>query len=325
MDIQVEDIIKTFKGVKRETIYSTAQTDDFLTIIQAKEHWTLQEYKTLYYAYYTETMHVQIMDLMRINLVADEYNFTTNWNDYFYILDNIKDENKQAKYADYYFWYHGDQLTEEVYLEFIKKTYYSKVSKDSRVRFLENNVKTDNSLEWIDKHFSLDDIKSWLESNNLRFSIRIKDDNWNISQEKINKVKKFYNNYEKHMSYNAKLKFFNEAIERGSVELIQFLYVEKGIRLKAKDKMVMFWHLCGDTSVGNVVEMLTELRIMGMKFTPYDLKRTKKHNQWGYMEHTEKLEQFFDMLQKEKDYKTLTKKLKTKSVNSTSRVKIQKI
>lgn len=309
MDIKVEDILKTFQGIKRKQILSTAQTDDFLTIIQEKKHWTMKEYKILYYALYTEYMHVPLMDHMRLHQIENKYNFTTEWSDYFYILDNIKDAQKQAQYADYYFWYHGAQLTEDIYLEFSKKPYFSKVSQESRIRFLENNIKTDNSLSWINKYFTEEELKMWLSSDNLRFHISLTEGNYTINPIKLLKVKEFYNSYEKLMKYESKVKFFNEAIQRNCLELIEFLYIEKAIRLKAKDKMKMFWHLCGDTSSSNVIEMLTELKKMGMKFTPYDLKRTKNHSQWGYMEHNDKLEHFFTMLEKEKNYECLIKKL----------------
>lgn len=325
MDITVEDILKTFQGVERKQILSSADTDDFLTTLQKKQHWTIEEYKIFYCAIHTEYMNVPAMDHMRMHQIKDKYKFTTDWSDYFYILDNIKDEKKQSEYADYYFWYHGNQLTEEVYLELMRKNYFFKVSKDSRVRFLENNMKADNSMQWVDKYFTKEEIQAWLNSDKVRFHVEIRDEAWQLDHSKIEKVKAYYNRYESLMTYHTKVVFFNAVVQRGSIELIKFLYNEKKIKLKSKDKMRMFWHLCGDTSVGNVVEVLTELKDMGMKFTPYDLTRTKNHSQWGYMDHNDQLEHFFDMLEKEKNYKALTKKLATNNSNSSLKVKTTKI
>jgi hypothetical protein len=310
-DISVQEIIATFKGIERKSILSTAQTDDFLTIIKKKNHWTIEEFKEFSFIYSLEYMNSPIMDMMVISKVVKKYNFKLNWSDYFNVIDSIKSIHKQKKYINYYFWYHTDDMNEEVYNQLLTKPYFKFLKSSSKSQFLQHCLKTDNRSAWINKYFTEKEIKKGLTIMSMHIDRNSNDDN--------EKVKEFYHTYENLMPHKIKLKFFNQVIQTGSLSLIKYFYIDKGIR--NLNKLVLLWHVCADTAANNTLEILNCLKEYGVRFTVKDLEKSKNHTQWDYMEHKEELLHFFKLIEIEKNYNQLDKKLKNKNVK-TKRIKL---
>lgn len=320
-DISVNQIIKTFKNKERKVILSTAESDDFLDVIQKKEEWTEKEYKKFFYAYSKQYKNSNPIDSLRIYSVRKKYNFTTNWNDYIKIIDSFESVEKQQEYIDYYFWYYGSSLTENYFKKLMKKSYFKNIDSKSRRRFLESNLKVDGEYDWVGKYFSQEELSQALEKHN--FFISLLDDNFNYDANKIQKVKDYYIKYKELMSSKVKFKFFNKIVERGCLELIDFCYKEQ--KIKILNKMHLLWHVCADTAHGNVFETLNELKELGLKLTEKDLERVQKHSQWGYMENRDQLLLFFKTMKSEKAYKKLNTKLVSKDNPPKNKIKVKKI
>jgi hypothetical protein len=305
-DITIQEIIKSFKNVKRKVILSTAESDDFLDLIKNKKHWTIQEYKDFSFSYNLEYLHANLMDSLQIFSIENKYKFELSWDDYFKVLDNIKSIQKQKKYVNHYLAYYHSNMTEDYYKQLMHKPYFDLLTSDSKSRFLTNYLKIDNSNVWVNKYFTNDEIKNALKKH--IFFIEIAP---SLNKKRENKIKEFYNQYEDIMDYKDKLRFFYQIAQTGSTNLITFFYIEKGV--KKLNKLKLFWHLCSDTSFTNPLETLNLLKELGVKFTKKDLQNAQEHSQWGYMEHTEELLYFFKELESEKNYKELNKSLKNKN------------
>ena len=306
-DITVQEIIATFKGIKRKQIYSTAETDNFLTAVKKKAHWTEEEYKEFILAHNIEYMSAEVMDYMAIRSVEKKNQFNLDWNYYFHVIESIEDIEKQKQYVNYYLWYYYSDINEEIYQQLMKKPYFEKVTTESKSRFLEYVLKTDNSNAWVNQYFTDEEFKVGLEKNRLSIDIYDPESANNISKEKEDSIKNFYNDYEHLMSEDVKLRMLYNIVGRGSINLINFMYNEKNI--KNIKKLHLFWNICSDTSAGNPLEILTLFKDLGLKFIPNDLIRSKKHSQWGYMQNTDQLEHFFKSLKAEKEYKKINNKL----------------
>lgn len=307
-DITVKEIIKTFKGVERKLILSTAETDDFLDAMKNKKYWTIEEYKELYYEFAKAYKNKNPIDSLAFFQVTNNNNFKTNWNDYLHILDSLETLEKQKEYIDYYFWYHGSTLNENYYQIIASKEYFSGVSDKSKIRYIESNLKINENNNWIDKYFSKEIIQQGLEKHGLFFNIV--DEHFQYDKNKEDEVKSFYLKYKDLMNNKTKFKILNKAVERGSLELIKFFYKEQ--KIKVLNKKHLLWYVCADTASANVIEVLNELQELGLKFNENDLNRVQNHGQWGYMENKDKLLLFFKSLKAQKDYVKLNKKLKPK-------------
>lgn len=308
-DITVQEIVATFKNVKRKEIYSSADTDDFLEIMKKKEHWTLEEYQQFRLEYDLKYMNIDLFDLMAIRSVSTKYNFKLDWSHYFKVIENVATLKEQTTYVNYYIWYHNSDMTEEVYKEFMNKPYFKLLTSKSKSRFLSHKIETDNSNGWVYQYFTPDEIKQSWKNNTLH--IKLCASNNNVTLEKIEQVKSFYNIYESFMDYKTKVRFFHASVTTGVLPLIQFLYQEKGIQKLNEVKVL--WHVCSDITSRNTVEILQCLKDMGFKLTPGVLKKSQEHNQWGYMENTDKLVSFIMDPIREKNYLKLDKKIPNKS------------
>jgi hypothetical protein len=240
-----------------------------------------------------------IMDSVAIHSIEKKYNFKLSWEDYFNVLDNIKNNHKQQKYINYYFWYHYSDMNEDYYKQLMNKPYFKFLKSDSKSLFLMHYLKFDSDNNWIDKYFTEDEMKNGLKKYSFKL-YKTKDD----------KVKEFFNKYEKIMKNDVKQSLFCGAVESGRMELIQFLYEEKGI--KKLNKLRLLWSICSDLAIHDTLDMLNYLKKLGIKFTSKDLGKAQNHNQWGYMENTDKLLYFFKQLDSEKNYKELNKTLEKK-------------
>lgn len=311
-DITVEEIIRTFQGVQRPEIYSTADSDAFLETFKKKKDWTLEEYREFSLAYMLEYMHVRFMDSLAFYRLRKQYNFELTWDDYFLVIESIINTKKQREYLNYYFSQYYGIMNETVYKELMAKPYFKYLTTKSKSKFLGSILETDNSNKWVNNYFTDSDFRNALK--NARLHIKLYDSE--NSEKMEQKVKEFYNHYEKFMNHKTKTNFFNQVVERGSLPLIQFLYEEKGLR--GLSKLVLLWHVCADTASGNPLEIMRFLRNLGMKFTQKDLKNSQQHGQWGHMERTDELIYFFNELECEKNYNKLDKKLKPKTVKKKS-------
>lgn len=320
-DISVQEIIKTFKGVKRKNILSTAQTDDFLTAIKEKKNWTLKEFKELSLAYDLEYRISKIMDFMQMSRIQTTHNFKFTWTDYFKVLDNIKSKTKQKQYINYYIWYYNADMTEAIFKKLMSKPYFEYLSTKSKVNFLGKYLQTDNSKKWVNKYFSPEELKKALKGlKNFAYYIQVCEKPGKYDIDKENQVKQFYNQYEHLIKNQAKLRFFYQVIESGSLNLIEFFYKEK--KIKNINKLHLFWHVCREISAGNVVEVLTLLKDLGMKFSQQDIVNAQEHANWNYMEYKSEILHFFKILETEKKYN----ELKIKLANSIkSKMKSKKI
>lgn len=307
-DITVQEIIKSFKGVKRKEILSTAETDDFLTTIKSKKNWTLKEFKEFSLAYHLEYKISKVMDSMEIFRIQRKYKFKLDWNDYLKVLDSIDSPTKQKQYINYYIWYYYADMTEEVFKKLMNKPYFSFLNNKSKIRFLSSYLKTDNSQNWLNKYFTQEEFKQALKGfKNFSYYIKVSEKPGVYDIEKENKVKIFYNQYEHLIGNRSKLKFFYQVVKSGSLNLIEFAYKEK--KIKSINKLTLFWHVCGDTSAGNVIEILTLLKNLGMKFQEQDIINVQNNANWGYMEYKDELVHFFKILKHEKQYNDLKNKL----------------
>jgi hypothetical protein len=315
-DISVQEIIATFKNVNRKDNPS-AKNDHFLDLIKKKEHWTIQEYKDFSLAYNLEYMSTPLKHMMAINFIEKKYKFESNWNDYLNVIDNIKSISKQKKYINYYIWYYHCDMNEEFYKQLMSKPYFNLLKPDSKVNFLKHYIKVGKSNAWINDYFTSIEIANALKRHSFDINIRVNFNSNKFNQEdgykeKITQVKDFYNRYESFMDNKIKLDFFNHIIETGAIDLIKFLYEDKGI--KKLNKLKLLWHVCSDTGSSNTLEILNCLKEIGVNFTPKDLKNSQKHQQWFYMERTDELLYIFQNLEKEKNYNGLNKSLRNKNV-----------
>lgn len=285
-EITVPEIISTFKGKNRKIITSSIETDDFLEAIKNKNDWTIDQYKELMLAYSLENMYRSLFDYSAIRSIARTYGFKLDWHDHFKVIENITDKKKQSKYLNYYFWYYHSDMTEALYQDLMAKPYYHLLSSKSKSSFVQHNLKTDNATHWLNKYFTTPEIINGLKLNLLYVDIAL------VNQEaQIQKIKDFYNQYEKFMSQNTKARFFYQAVRTGLIPLIKFLYQEKGIT--KINKVVLLWNVCSDISQPNTLEILHCLKEMGIKFNDGLLQKVKSHTQWGYMEYTDILQGFF--------------------------------
>lgn len=310
-DITVQEIIASFQGINRPEIYSSADSDKFLDLLKNKKHWTLEEYKDFSLAYDLQYMHRRAMDFMRLQPLEKKNGFTLSWEYYFKVIESIEDKETQKKYINYYFWYHASDMNEDIFKQLMLKPYYGDIESKTKVTFLQHSIKTDKPNAWFDQYFTQDEIKEGLVKNSLHINIYDNSSANNISKEKEEVVKVFYNHYEKIMDNKTKVKFLKEIVRTGSLDLIKFIYVDK--KVKRINKMHLFWSICSDIAFGNPLEILHYFKQLGMKFEEKDLIKTKEHSQWGYMENTEQLEHFFKVLEVENKYNILDKKFPQKS------------
>lgn len=314
-DITVQEIIATFKNIEREEIYSSVQSDDFLEIMKKKKHWTLEEYQEFRLEYDLKYMNIAIFDLMAIISATKKYNFQLDWNHYFKVIESVPNVREQKKYVNYYLWNHHKDVTEEVYQELMKKTYFKLLTSKGKSHFLSHALTTNNINSWTLKYFTDEEIKNSWKTNTLKIPLRAS--NNNVTLEKIEQVKDFYNQYESFMDYKTKVRFFHQAITSGVIPLIQFLYQDKGI--KKLNEVKVLWHVCSDITSRNTIEILQCLKDMGFKLTPGVLKKSQAHYQWDYMEHNEKLTSFIMDPIRERNYLKLDNKIQNKPERTTVR------
>ncbi len=317
-DVSVQEIISSFKNVERE-FNNLSKDDAFLNLMKKKNHWTIEEYKEFSLAYNLKYMTPQLKDMLVINSIEKKYSFNLNWNDYFNIIDNIKSVRKQKKYINYYIWYFSSDMNEEFYKQLINKSYFKLLKLDSKANFLKHYIKIGENKDWINNYFTPIEFANALKRHSFDINLRINENYNKFSQEdkfkeKIKQIKEFYNKYEPFMYDETKLDFFNHIVETGSIDLIKFLYIEKGI--KNLNKLKLLWHVCSDIGSTNTLEILNCLKEIGVKFTPQDLKNAQKNTQWFYMERTDDLLYFFKNLEVEKNYNKLNKSLNSKSVKN---------
>lgn len=311
-DVSVQEIISTFEGEKRKNVFFSSETDDFLDLIKKKSHWTINEYKEFSLAYALKYRVVQLMDSIIISSIAKKYKFKLNWNDYFEVIENIKSIKKQKEYINYYFWYHCNDMNEEIYQQLMNKPYFKLLSPNSKSNFLTHYLRVGANDNWFMKYFTHDEIVNGLKKH--LFSMNVDTQLNESSQEKEEQIKEFYNQYQEFMDNKTKSKFFYQAVKTGSISLIQFLYKDKGIR--NLNKLVLLWHVCADTATDNTLEILNCLKDLGLKFNEKDLKNSQENYQWGYMEHKEQLLYFFKQVESEKNYNELDKDLKKQNIKS---------
>ena len=94
-DITVEQIIKTFKGVKRKQILSSNVEDDFLKIMKNKKQWTYNEFEHFFKEFSIQNLKFAIFDFMIINQIQKKFNFKMNWNIYLEVIDSLKTINQK--------------------------------------------------------------------------------------------------------------------------------------------------------------------------------------------------------------------------------------
>lgn len=304
-DITVSEIIKTFKNVKKKYIFSSGETDDFLTIIKSKKHWTFAEYKEFYFAYSLKYMHHKIMDSFAIYSIKKQYSFELSWNDYFKIIESITSPAKQKKYINFYFWHHSG-MNEKTYQKLMTKPYFHFLSSKSKIKFLEHNLKTDNSNKWINNYFTDEEIKNSLKNNSLYIIL----DEY--------ETKKFFGSYEKFMNQKTKVRFFHQVAKSGSLILIRFL----ALHIKKLNKIVLLSFVCSDMGPNNTLETLHCLREIGIRFNFNDLIKIQGTTRWAHIEYKQELIDFFKQLEIEKHYISLNSQLKLKNNKSNILIKI---
>lgn len=306
-DITVQEIIATFKGVKRELLTFSHQSDDFIELMQKKQHWTFEEYQQLSYEYSLENMIVSVMDFKQIKRVVKQYNFQLTWEDHFNVIENIKDIRKQKKYVNYYIWYHGSTMTEDIYKKFLNKPYFKLLDLKGKIHFLQNKLKTNNTNTWLLNYFTYEEIQQSLIKSNLNI---ILSDNNNL--EEIQQVKNFYNEHEVFMVEKVKNKLFYEALRTGSFPLIEFFYREKGIQ--KLNKLKVLWYICSEICDPNTIEIFNFLNTLGIKLTPSIVKKFEKKDNWTHLEYRSTLLNHLKDVEREKNYYKLSSKIKNKPV-----------
>ena len=158
-DITVEDIISTIKDKKRKILLSSAEEDDFIVSLKNKKNWTREEYKKFIKEYSTIYMTNNIMDYMAINKIKKQYNFSLTIDEQFNVIDELNDIEKQKEYINHYFWYYYKDITEEFFLNLMKKDYFSFLTKKNKILFLTYKITINQANEWVLKYFSEDEIK----------------------------------------------------------------------------------------------------------------------------------------------------------------------
>ena len=151
--------------------------------------------------------------------------------------------------------------------------------------FLQHALISTNESQWINKYFTLKEVEQGLKR--VLFNIVHHPD-----EEKIEKIKAFYNEYEIIMSDKIRANFYYQVVHTGSIPLITYFYKEKGIT--KLNRVILLWHVCADTTATNTLEILNCLKDIGVKFDKFLLKKVQAHSQWDYMEHKDQLLYFFD-------------------------------
>ena len=301
-DITVEDIINTFKGKSRDALMSSASEDDFTLTIKAKKNWTDLEFKHFYYEYAKEYLVSNIIEFMLIRKIIKKYDFKLEWSNYIEIIDELNSEILQKEYINRYFWYYSSSLKEEDFLNLNMRSYFKFITKDSRIKFLNNFIKIENKDYWIKKYFTKEEIEESFYKNNtfLQFDVKVKND-----EEETN-LKIFYNEYKEYMSDGIKFSFLMSVLNTGNLELIKYFIIEE--KIKILNKKGIIFNIFGQLSRGNVFDIIDTLKDMGIKFKENTLLKVKDSEQWNSIEKKDEFLLLLKKLKVEKEYKKLNRK-----------------
>lgn len=317
----IKEILAFIRKYKSNKSNNLILKDEFCLLLEKQEKCSQEEYKNIFLTYHRKFLKKNMAHFRAIRKFKAKYNFTNDWNDYFEVIDSLKSEKLKTKYINYYFWYYHNQMNEDLYKILIGKSYFQSITKLTEVSFLTHYINPYNSTDWIKKYFSPEIIKKAINNKRNYYCIEATDlvngKKYNLENEKI--IKNFYNDYEILMSKNSKLFFFDQVIKSGSLNLIDFCNEKKIIR---KSKLITLWSVCSAAASNNTLDILHKLREIGVNFKPNDLINAQKHDQWNHMVHTDELIYFFETLKKEKNYYSLSKKLKLKTTKKDKKMKI---
>lgn len=315
-DITVEDIISTIKDKKRKILLSSAEEDDFIVSLKNKKNWTREEYKKFIKEYSTIYMTNNIMDHMAINKIKKQYSFSLTIDEHFSVIDELNAIEKQKEYINHYFWYYYKDITEEFFLNLMKKDYFSFLTKKNKILFLTYKITINQANEWVLKYFSEDEIKESFTGKN--FFIQLVTEEGKLNENIIEDVENFYHQYERYMNKKSKFDMLLEIIKTGNLSLID-CFIKK---IKILSKKTLIFNICSDTANGHVFEVLNHLHHSGIKFSPFNLREVQNSSNWHYLENTNLLLLFFKNLKSEKDYQRLNKKFTNKNKAKDKVVKI---
>jgi len=305
-DITVEDIINTFKGKSRDALMSSASEDDFTLTIKAKKNWTDLEFKHFYYEYAKEYLVSNIIEFMLIRKIIKKYDFKLEWSNYIEIIDELNSEILQKEYINRYFWYYSSSLNEEDFLNLNMKSYFKFITKDSRIKFLNNFIKIENKDYWIKKYFTKEEIEESFYKNNTFLQFDVKGKN----EEEEKNLKVFYNEYKEYMSDGIKFSFLMSVLNTGNLDLIKYFIIEE--KIKILNKKGIIFNIFGQFSRGNVFDIIDTLKDMGIKFKENTLLKVKDSEQWNSIEKKDEFLLLLKKLKVEKEYKKLNRKFGVK-------------